>query len=625
MPSLQQTPNFKECNLASDILQKHSINSLLEHSDDLILSPHEMSPSEVDANLSFADIFNSLGTSTPKGYHSHSPDSNYIQTTPPKMFDNFQFDNRSLQRNLNNFDCNVTTTPTSPSTPSSFMTSPKAYMNSPSYGNDSGFYSNISRSDSPLINDSQDNLSSPTFETRSLADIMNYLNLSQAPIQQQQSQHQNQTNQNRYENQRKQDHHQQQNFLNAELKQLQAYQLLQQQKQLQQLNSQPINQLLQQQIINQMNLVNWRQQQQQQQAINSANTLDNLAKNHRSSAALFDPSCTWSGIIPPRAHRFITYSPKIFLGGLPWDLSETTLMQIFKPFGQIKVEWPGKEQNAAQPKGYVYIIFESEKQVKALLQACTIQDNFVTPPGINSSESNNAESSSANITTVPNGNYYYKISSRRIKEKEVEVIPWIIADSNYIKSANQKIESAKTVFVGALHGKLTAEGLAKIMNDLFDGVIYAGIDTDKYKYPIGSGRVTFNNTRSYMRAVAAAFIEIKSQKFSKKVQIDPYLEDSLCSVCGVQHGPYYCRDLSCFRYFCRQCWQIRHNNDSHLRNHKPLTRNSKSQQQIQAHYSMFNNSNGCSLSTSSGSSSGSSSSSPNEAVLSSMLNFQMMK
>ena len=285
---------------------------------------------------------------------------------------------------------------------------------------------------------------------------MNYLNLSQAPIQQQ-PQHSNQTNQNRYENQRKQDHHQQQqqNFLSAELKQLQAYQLLQQQKQLQQLNSQPINQLLQQQIINQMNLANWRQQQQQQQAINSANALDNLAKNHRSSAALFDPSCTWSGIIPPRAHRFITYSPKIFLGGLPWDLSETTLMQIFKPFGQIKVEWPGKEQNAAQPKGYVYIIFESEKQVKALLQACTIQDNFVTPPGINSSELNNAESTSANITTVPNGNYYYKISSRRIKEKEVEVIPWIIADSNYIKSANQKIESAKTVFVGALHGKLT--------------------------------------------------------------------------------------------------------------------------------------------------------------------------
>jgi hypothetical protein len=48
--------------------------------------------------------------------------------------------------------------------------------------------------------------------------------------------------------------------------------------------------------------------------------------------------------------------------------------------------------------------------------------------------------------------------------------------------------------------------------------VLAGIDTDKHKYPIGSGRVTFNNPRSYMRAVAAAFIEIKTSKFTKKVQ-----------------------------------------------------------------------------------------------------------
>lgn len=30
----------------------------------------------------------------------------------------------------------------------------------------------------------------------------------------------------------------------------------------------------------------------------------------------------------------------------------------------IRVEWPGKDQAASQPKGYVYIIFESEKQVR---------------------------------------------------------------------------------------------------------------------------------------------------------------------------------------------------------------------------------------------------------------------
>ena len=64
---------------------------------------------------------------------------------------------------------------------------------------------------------------------------------------------------------------------------------------------------------------------------------------------------------------------------------------------------------------------------------------------------------------------------------------------------------------------LTAEGLCKIFDDLFGGAIYAGIDTDKYKYPIGSGRVAFNNKESYLKAVSAAFIEIKVARFSKKV------------------------------------------------------------------------------------------------------------
>ena len=32
---------------------------------------------------------------------------------------------------------------------------------------------------------------------------------------------------------------------------------------------------------------------------------------------------------------------------------------------------------------------------------------------------------------------------------------------------------------------LNAEGLARVMDDLFGNVIYAGVDTDKHKYPIG--------------------------------------------------------------------------------------------------------------------------------------------
>ena len=65
------------------------------------------------------------------------------------------------------------------------------------------------------------------------------------------------------------------------------------------------------------------------------------------------------------------------------------------------------------------------------------------------------------------------------------MIPWVLSDSNYVRQPSQRLEPQKTVFVGALHGMMNAEGLAHIMNDLFDNVVYAGIDTDKYKYPIG--------------------------------------------------------------------------------------------------------------------------------------------
>lgn len=53
-------------------------------------------------------------------------------------------------------------------------------------------------------------------------------------------------------------------------------------------------------------------------------------------------------------------------------------------------------------------------------------------------------------------------------------------DSNYTKSPSQKLDPNKTVFVGGLHGQLNAEGLAKIMNDLFEGVIYAGTSSFYY-------------------------------------------------------------------------------------------------------------------------------------------------
>lgn len=64
------------------------------------------------------------------------------------------------------------------------------------------------------------------------------------------------------------------------------------------------------------------------------------------------------------SNLYVSIHLQVFLGGVPWDINDAMLVHAFKQFGLIRVEWPGsKQQGVPPPKGYVYIIFECEKQV----------------------------------------------------------------------------------------------------------------------------------------------------------------------------------------------------------------------------------------------------------------------
>lgn len=297
---------------------------------------------------------------------------------------------------------------------------------------------------------------------------------------------------------------------------------------------------------------------QETKRIGTMDKLEHDASLHRKAASVSEAKYTWSGQLPTRTYRNPVYSCKVFVGGVPWDVTEDGILDAFGEFGPLRVQWPGRDgrqRNGQAKAGYVYLIYESESYVKYLLQACTQDYGSGSQPE----------------------KYFYQLSSRRMRCKEVQVIPWILADSNYIRSQSARQDMQRTVFVGALHGMLTAEGLAKILNDLFGGVAYVGIDTDKHKYPIGSGRATFTNQKSYLKAVSAAFIEVKSSKFNKVIQVDPYLEISEpCNTCHVQSGPIFCRN--CLRYFCTTCWNWHHSLDSASQQHKPLMRKKREAQ-----------------------------------------------
>ena len=62
-----------------------------------------------------------------------------------------------------------------------------------------------------------------------------------------------------------------------------------------------------------------------------------------------------------------------------------------------------------------------------------------------------------------------------------------------------------------------------IMDRLYGGVCYAGIDTDpELRYPKGAGRVAFSNQQSYIAAISARFVQLQHGEIDKRVSEGEY-------------------------------------------------------------------------------------------------------
>ncbi|EPY81999.1 hypothetical protein CB1_000689017 [Camelus ferus] len=213
--------------------------------------------------------------------------------------------------------------------------------------------------------------------------------------------------------------------------------------------------------------------------------LDDSHGDQSLSSGLSSPTRCQNG------ERVERYSRKVFVGGLPPDIDEDEITASFRRFGPLVVDWPHKAESKSYfpPKGYAFLLFQEESSVQALIDACLEED----------------------------GKLYLCVSSPTIKDKPVQIRPWNLSDSDFVMDGSQPLDPRKTIFVGGVPRPLRAVELAMIMDRLYGGVCYAGIDTDpELKYPKGAGRVAFSNQQSYIAAISARFVQLQHNDIDKR-------------------------------------------------------------------------------------------------------------
>ncbi|KAK0397488.1 hypothetical protein QR680_002144 [Steinernema hermaphroditum] len=233
-----------------------------------------------------------------------------------------------------------------------------------------------------------------------------------------------------------------------------------------------------------------------------------------------------------------TFSKKVFLGGLPPDIDERQLTHCFSVFGKHLIDWPHKNDSCYQfpPQGYAFVIFEKTSSVVSLLSQC------------------------AHV----GGKFIITLSSLSVRNKQVQVRPWMLSDCFYIYAPAPPPNYRLTVFVGGVPRPTTAAQLAALLQTNFGCVLQVTIDVDSsLLYPRGSARVRFAFLHSYMAAVGKRFLRFDNSEHQKNMEIKPFVvDDAKCDKCGSDEAK-FCGSSKCLSYYCTACWEEAHESDMH--------------------------------------------------------------
>ncbi|PAV56220.1 hypothetical protein WR25_01296 [Diploscapter pachys] len=270
------------------------------------------------------------------------------------------------------------------------------------------------------------------------------------------------------------------------------------------------------------------------------------------------------------------YARKVFVGGLPIDITSEEIYSTFQVFGNVVVDWPRRPENANRNNalhdddimnqlmgggghktarsmtGYVFLVFEEELAVQRLVKACHMEGD----------------------------RYYLFVSSPTMRDKPVQIRPWRLSDIDFVPHPKMELDPRRTVFIGGVPRPTRARELAECLEKIYGSVAYVGIDIDpELKYPKGAARVTFSTTAAFVHAIAGRYVNVFHSDSQKRVEIKPYvLDEQYCDECDGKrcenrYAPYFCGDVGCLQYYCYACWDAIHERPNSKRsNHKPLVR-----------------------------------------------------